>query len=86
VEDFSVGILGSVWSLILVDFVESEAGGTGLLGVLGMGARISLWYPGARKLDRLLLASWEVSRFGQSWSVHQEAAKQQAGQLGQWRN
>ena len=26
-------------------------GGTGLLGVLGMGARISIWYPGARKLS-----------------------------------
>jgi hypothetical protein len=22
-------------------------------------------------VDRLLLAGWEVSRFGQSWSVHQ---------------
>ena len=27
------------------------AGGTGLLGVLGTGARISIWYPGARKLS-----------------------------------
>jgi hypothetical protein len=26
-------------------------GGTGLLGVLGTGARISIWYPGARKLS-----------------------------------
>ena len=25
--------------------------GTGLLGVLGTGARISIWYPGARKLS-----------------------------------
>jgi hypothetical protein len=44
-------------------------GGTGLLGVLGMGARISIWYPGARKQDRLLLAGREETRFGQSWSV-----------------
>ena len=48
-----------VWSLILVDFGESEAGGTGLLGVLGTGARISLWYPGDRESNRLLLASRE---------------------------
>jgi len=26
-------------------------GGTGLLGVLGTGARISIWYPGARKFS-----------------------------------
>jgi hypothetical protein len=25
-----------------------SSGGTGLLGVLGTGARISIWYPGAR--------------------------------------
>jgi hypothetical protein len=25
-----------------------STGGTGLLGVLGTGARISIWYPGAR--------------------------------------
>jgi hypothetical protein len=49
---------------------EDHYGGTGLLGVLGMGARISIWYPGARKPDRLLLAGREETRFGQSWSVH----------------
>jgi hypothetical protein len=42
-----------------VDFGESEAGGTSLLGFLGMGARISLRYPRARELDRLLLAGRE---------------------------
>jgi hypothetical protein len=52
--DFSVEISG-VRSLVLGIFGESEAGGTGLLGVLGTGARISLWYPGAREPDRLLL-------------------------------
>ena len=56
--EFSVEICG-VRSLILVDFGESEAGGTGLLGVLGTGARISLRYPGAREPDRMLLASKE---------------------------
>jgi hypothetical protein len=58
VGDFSVEISG-VRSLILVDFGESEAGGTSLLGVLGTGARISLRYPGAREPDRLLLAGRE---------------------------
>jgi hypothetical protein len=55
---FSVEISG-VRSLVLGVFGESEAGGTGLLGVLGMGARISLRYPGARESDRLLLAGRE---------------------------
>jgi len=31
----------------------------GLLGVLGTGARICLWYPRARELDRLLLVGRE---------------------------
>jgi hypothetical protein len=57
-----------------------------LLGVLGMGARIALRYPGARKPDRLLLAGREETRFGQSWSAHQAVAKQGAGQPGQRRN
>jgi hypothetical protein len=39
VGDFSVEISG-VRSLVLRVFGESEAGGTGLLGVLGTGARI----------------------------------------------
>jgi hypothetical protein len=58
VGDFSVEISG-VRSLVLGVFGESEAGGTGLLGVLGTGARISLWYPGAREPNRLLLAGKE---------------------------
>jgi hypothetical protein len=37
---FCVGVLQS-WRII--------TGGTGLLEVLGTGARIALWYPGARK-------------------------------------
>jgi hypothetical protein len=58
VGKFSMEISG-VRSLILVVFGELEAGGTGLLGVLGMGARISLRYHGAREPGRLLLASRE---------------------------
>jgi hypothetical protein len=61
---FCVGVLQS-WRII--------TGGTGLLGVLGTGARIALRYPGARKPDRLLLAGREETRFGQSWSAHQAA-------------
>ena len=48
--------ISGVRSLALGFFGESEAGGTGLLGVLGTGARIPLRYPGAREMDRLLLA------------------------------
>jgi hypothetical protein len=51
---------------VLWVFGEPEAGGTGLLGVLGTGARISLRYPGAREPDRLLLAGREETRF---WAV-----------------
>ena len=42
-----------------MDFGESEAGGTSLLGFLGMGARISLRYPGAMEPEKLLLAGRE---------------------------
>jgi hypothetical protein len=64
---FSVEISG-VRSLVLGVFGESEAGGTGLLGVLGTGARISLRYPGAREPDRLLLAGREEnSVLGSVW-------------------
>ena len=60
-EGHSFGEVGSILrrSLILVDFGESEARGTSLLGVLGTGARISLWYPRARELDMLLLVATE---------------------------
>jgi hypothetical protein len=34
-------------------------------GGFGHGGQDSLWYPGAREPDRLLLAGWVVSRFGQ---------------------
>jgi hypothetical protein len=45
---------------------KDQYGGTGLLGVLGTRAKISIWYPGARKPDRLLLAGREEPRFGKS--------------------
>ena len=43
-------------------------GGTGLLGVLGTGARISLRYHGAREPNRLLVAGREEnSVLGSVW-------------------
>jgi hypothetical protein len=36
-------------------------------GGFGHGGQDSFRFPGAREPDRLLLAGWEVSRFGQSW-------------------
>ena len=52
---------------VLWVFGESEAGGTGLLGVLGTTTRISLWYPRARELDRMFLDGREERfNFGQS--------------------
>ena len=58
--------ISGVKSLILGVFGESKARGTGLLGVLGTGARISLQYPGSRKPNMLLLAGREETRF---WAV-----------------
>jgi hypothetical protein len=43
-------------------------------GGFGHGGRDSFRYPGAREPNRLLLASWMVSRFGQG------LVKQQVGQ------
>jgi hypothetical protein len=54
--------ISGVRSLALGVFGESEVGGTGLLGVLGTGARISLRYPRAREPDRLLLVGKEENR------------------------
>ena len=53
---FSTGIMIFLWGLSWICREESlssivgriSTGGTGLLGVLGTGARISIWYPGAR--------------------------------------
>jgi hypothetical protein len=60
--------ISGVRSLDLGVFGESEVGGTGLLGVLGTGARISLRYPRAREPDRLLLAGREEnSVLGSVW-------------------
>jgi hypothetical protein len=36
----------------------------------GHGGQDSFWFLGAREPDRLLLAGWVDSRFGQCWSVH----------------
>ena len=53
---------------VLWVFGEPEAGGTGLLGVLGTGAKISLRYLGAREPNRMLLASREENTvLGSVW-------------------
>jgi hypothetical protein len=38
-------------------------------GGFGHGGQDSLWYPGAREPDRLLLAGWVVSRFWAEFST-----------------
>jgi hypothetical protein len=49
-------------------------------GSFGLGGQDSLRYPGAREPDRLLLAGWVVSRFGQGLVKAAGWAKQQRGQ------
>jgi hypothetical protein len=46
-------------------------------GGFGHGGQDSFRYPGAREPDRLLLAGWEVSRFGQSLVSASGWARQQ---------
>jgi hypothetical protein len=58
-----------VRSLVLGVFEPLQ--GAPVAGGFGHGGQDSFRFPGAREPDRLLLAGWEVSRFGQSWSVHQ---------------
>jgi hypothetical protein len=49
-RDFIVGGFSWIWREESLSSVVGRIsiGGTNLLGVLGMGARISIWYPGAR--------------------------------------
>jgi hypothetical protein len=68
VGDFSVEISG-VRSLVLGVLVN-HCRGHRVAGGFGHGGQDSFQFPGAREPDRLLLAGWEVSRFGQSWLVH----------------
>jgi hypothetical protein len=46
-------------------------------GGFGHGGQDSFQFPGAREPDRLLLAGWEVSQFGQSWVSASGWARQQ---------
>ena len=66
---------------VLWVFGEPEVGGTGLMGVLGMGARISLRYHGARKPGRLLLAGKEETQF---WAVFDTVSTSTLDQPKQW--
>jgi hypothetical protein len=47
-------------------FGVNHCRGHRVAGGFGHGGQDSFRYPGAREPDRLLLAGWEVSRFGQS--------------------
>jgi hypothetical protein len=58
--DFLVLLLGSA---VLVNHRRGHR----VAGGFGHGGQDSFRFPGAREPDRLLLAGWEVSRFGQSW-------------------
>jgi hypothetical protein len=66
----SVWIFSGVGSFDIGSFSEPLQGHR-VAGGFGHGGQDSFRYPGAREPDRLLLAGWEVSRFGQGWSVHQ---------------
>jgi hypothetical protein len=47
-------------------FWVNHCRGHRVAGGFGHGGQDSFQFPGAREPDRLLLAGWEVSRFGQS--------------------
>jgi hypothetical protein len=57
--DFLVLLLGSA-------VLGNHCRGHRVAGGFGHGGQDSFRFPGARELDRLLLAGWEVSQFGQS--------------------
>jgi hypothetical protein len=64
-----------LWHIFLWDigwfeqfgFWVNHCRGHRVAGGFGHGGQDSFRFPGAREPDRLLLAGWEVSRFGQSW-------------------
>jgi hypothetical protein len=60
----SVWIFSGVGSFDIGSFSEPLQGHR-VAGGFGHGGQDSFRYPGAREPDRLLLAGWEVSRFGQ---------------------
>jgi hypothetical protein len=65
-----------VGSLIL-GFLVNHCRGHRVAGGFGHGGQDSFRYPGARELDRLLLAGWVVSRFGQGLVKASGWARQQ---------
>ena len=58
---FFCGILAGLSSF---SFGVTHCRGHRVAGGFGHGGQDSFRYPGARQPDRMLLASWEVSRFG----------------------
>jgi hypothetical protein len=67
-EEFGFGVL------------VNHCRGHQVAGGFGHGGQDSLRYPGAREPDRLLLAGWVVSRFGQGLVKAAGWTKQQRGQ------
>jgi hypothetical protein len=77
-KHFFEGALGGqedfLWHIFLWDigwfeqfgFWVNHCRGHRVAGGFGHGGQDSFRYPGAREPDRLLLAGWVVSRFGQS--------------------
>jgi hypothetical protein len=61
--DFLVLLLGSA-------VLGNHCRGHRVAGGFGHGGQDSFRFPGARESYRILLAGWEVSWFGQVWSVH----------------
>jgi hypothetical protein len=72
--DESTGFLACFFFLVLWESsadCEYHCRGHRVARGFGHGGQDSFRFPGAREPDRLLLAGWEDSRFGQCWSVHQ---------------
>jgi hypothetical protein len=73
-----------IFFLVLGEFgfgvLVNHCRGHRVAGGFGHGGQDSLRYPGAREPDRLLLAGWVVSRFGQGLVKAAGWARQQGGQ------
>ena len=69
--DLCLAYFSGVGSLIFGVFFVNHCRGHRVARGFGHGGQDFLQYPRAREPDRLLLAGWEDSRFGQCWSVQQ---------------
>jgi hypothetical protein len=71
-EEFGLGVL------------VNHCRGHRVAGGFGHGGQDSLRYPGAREPDRLLLAGWVVSRFGQGLVKASRLGKAAERTTGYW--